>query len=64
MDRGVDPASPEVQAMARRWKEKVEEFTGGDPGIAASLNKVYAEPGMKERYAGGQAMWCERHFSW
>src|SRR5262249_7899432 len=58
MDRGVDPASDEVQAMAKRCDEKVLEFTGGDPGVMASLTKMYQEkPQMKEQYPGGAAVW-------
>ena len=41
MERGDDPASEPVQALARRWKELVNEFTGGDPGIHASLTQMY-----------------------
>ena len=33
MDKGTDPTAPEVQAMARRWMDLVNAFTGGDPGI-------------------------------
>ncbi|HEY8429175.1 MAG TPA: MerR family transcriptional regulator [Sandaracinaceae bacterium] len=49
-DRGTDPADPEVQALARRWRELIEAFTGGDPGIRRSLETMYAnEPGMREQ---------------
>ena len=43
MDRGTDPADERVQALARRWKELVEEFTGGDPGIAKSVGRMWQE---------------------
>jgi len=43
MDRGTDPADERVQRLARRWKELVEEFTGGDPGITKSLGRMYQE---------------------
>lgn len=47
MDKGADPASPEVQRLARRWRELVDLFTGGDPGIEASLKKLHqGEPQM------------------
>lgn len=50
MEKGTDPASETVQALARRWKELIEAFTGGDPGVAASLGKMYEqEPAMRER---------------
>jgi hypothetical protein len=41
MDRGTDAADPRVQALARRWQGLIDEFTGGNPGIAASLQKMY-----------------------
>ncbi|MFL6234250.1 MAG: MerR family transcriptional regulator [Thermoanaerobaculia bacterium] len=43
MDRGTDPADERVQALARRWKELVEEFTGGDPGITKSVGRMWQE---------------------
>lgn len=43
MDRGTDPADPRVQALAARWKGLVEEFTGGDAGIRASLDTLYRD---------------------
>ncbi|MGH9833328.1 MAG: TipAS antibiotic-recognition domain-containing protein [Blastocatellia bacterium] len=42
-----DPASEKVQALATRWSELIEAFTGGDPGIEQSLRNLYA----------GQANW-------
>lgn len=41
MDKGTDPADERVQALARRWKELVEELTGGDPGITKSLGNLW-----------------------
>lgn len=49
MARGTSEADPEVQALVRRWKELVEEFTGGDPGIARGLRDMYAnEPEVRQ----------------
>ena len=45
MAAGTDPADPKVQALAKRWKDLVETFTGGDPGIAASLGNLWKERG-------------------
>ena len=44
MDAGTDPADPKRKPWPRSgWRRK--EFTGGDPGIAASLKKMYeSEP--------------------
>lgn len=41
MDAGTAPVDPQAQALARRWFGLVREFTGGDPGIFQSLNKMY-----------------------
>ena len=41
MDAGVDPASPEAKPLAERWLALVMGFTGGDPGIFASLKAMY-----------------------
>jgi DNA-binding transcriptional MerR regulator len=42
---GTPVTDPKVQALARRWKELVESFTGGDPGISKSLGKLWKEKG-------------------
>jgi hypothetical protein len=39
--QGTDPAEPRVQELAARWRQLVEQFTGGDPGIASSLRAYY-----------------------
>ena len=50
MEKGTDPASATVQDLARRWKELLREFTGGNPGIQQGLNKMYAEePEVRSR---------------
>jgi len=41
----VDPTSPEILAIARRWKALVEEFTGGDPKIAQAVKTMYEHEG-------------------
>ena len=45
MDRGTDPADARVQALARRWTDKVHECTGGDPGIEQNLKRLWEEQG-------------------
>jgi DNA-binding transcriptional MerR regulator len=48
--KGTDPTSETVQALARRWRELIEEFTGGDAGIEASLRNMYGqEPQMRQQ---------------
>ena len=39
--RDVDPAAPEAQAVGDRAGELIQMFTGGDPGIAQSLQRMY-----------------------
>src|SRR3954468_9954539 len=41
MEAGTDPADPRVQALAAHWMELVEAFTGGNPGIAASVGQMW-----------------------
>jgi DNA-binding transcriptional MerR regulator len=47
LERGTPPGAPAAQALARRWRDligrTVAGFTGGDPGIAASLDRLYTE---------------------
>lgn len=45
MEKGADPAAEPVQALARKAKSLIQEFTGGDPGIARSLKKMYQQEG-------------------
>jgi DNA-binding transcriptional MerR regulator len=43
LEKGSSPESPEVQALARRWKELVNLFTGGDSGITRSAERYYGK---------------------
>jgi MerR family transcriptional regulator, thiopeptide resistance regulator len=47
IDRGTAVDAPAAQSLARRWRELTQRtiggFTGGDPGIKASLDRLYAE---------------------
>jgi DNA-binding transcriptional MerR regulator len=43
MVAGTDPADERVQRLARRWMELVEEFTGGDAGVARSVGKMWQQ---------------------
>lgn len=38
-----DPAGARAQALAARWSELIERFTGGDAGIAHNLRRLYAD---------------------
>jgi MerR family transcriptional regulator, thiopeptide resistance regulator len=43
MEAGTDPSSERVQVLARRWMGLVNEFTGGDPGIARSVGAMWRQ---------------------
>jgi DNA-binding transcriptional MerR regulator len=43
MAAGEDPSSPKARELARRWKELVEGFTGGDPEVTQGLGKLWAD---------------------
>jgi DNA-binding transcriptional MerR regulator len=43
MEAGTDPSTERVQALAERSMQLVEEFTGGDAGIARSLGNMYQQ---------------------
>lgn len=50
MRKGTDPASPEVQELAGRWRALIQAFSGGDRGIEASVGRMYrAEPQLAAR---------------
>ena len=49
---GAAPSDPRTQALAARWAALVEQFTGGDPGIHASLNAMYANEGAERASRG------------
>lgn len=43
MEKGTDPASPQVQALARRYQALIHAFTGGDPGIARAAGRMWQQ---------------------
>ena len=51
-EAGVDPGDPEPQALGRRAGELIQMFTGGDPGIAASLQRMYQSQGPEKASRG------------
>ena len=42
---GTDPADPRLDPLVERWTGLIEQFTGGDPGIRASSQKLYETRG-------------------
>lgn len=51
-ERGTDPADPRMQELAQRWTGLIEQFTGGDPAIAKSLQTMYEREGPEEASRG------------
>jgi DNA-binding transcriptional MerR regulator len=45
MAANVDPTSPEILAIAKRWRALVDAFTGGDPKIAQAVTTMYQHEG-------------------
>ena len=43
MDRGVGPAGPEAQELARRWMGLVREFSGGNPEIEKAVKSMWQQ---------------------
>lgn len=41
--RGEDPKSLSARALARRWRELVRSFTGGDAEIHRGLNRLWSD---------------------
>ena len=51
----TDPADPRVQALADRWQALIQAFTGGDPGITASLKRMYDQEGAPKASRGAMS---------
>ena len=51
-ENGTDPADPRVQGLIERWQALIQAFTGGDPGITASLKRMYSEQGAEQASRG------------
>ena len=45
MEKGTDPSSETIQALARKSRSLILEFSGGDPGIEQSLRNMYRQEG-------------------
>jgi DNA-binding transcriptional MerR regulator len=52
MDKGTDPADPRLRPIGERSRELLEMFTGGDPGIQASLKRMYETEGPEKASRG------------
>ncbi len=51
-DRGTDPSDPRMGELAARWQGLVEQFTGGDPAIRESLQRMYEQEGPQPSSRG------------
>ena len=49
---GTDPADPRLTPLVERWNALIEQFTGGDPGIRASLQRLYDAEGPERASHG------------
>ena len=49
---GTDPTDPRMLELAGRWRELIEQFTGGDEGIRESLGRMYREQGVQTASRG------------
>jgi MerR family transcriptional regulator, thiopeptide resistance regulator len=52
MENGTDPADPRLRPIGDRSRELIEMFTGGDPGIQASLKTMYETEGPEKASRG------------
>jgi DNA-binding transcriptional MerR regulator len=49
---GTDPADPKLDPLVARWTGLIRQFTGGDPGIKASLQRMYDTEGAERASQG------------
>ncbi|MCA9690326.1 MAG: MerR family transcriptional regulator [Myxococcales bacterium] len=51
VEAGLDPKSEEARAIEAAWSGLLAQFTGGNPGIQASMQRAYKEnPGAYEQF--------------
>ena len=49
---GTDPGDPRLDPLVEQWQALIEAFTGGDPGIRASLQRMYEQEGTAKASRG------------
>jgi len=54
-EAGTDPADPKLAPLLDRWQALIQAFTGGDPGITASLKRMYSEQGAEHASRGAMS---------
>ena len=47
MAKGTHPASEAMQVIVQKWQSLIQQFTGGDAGIASSLQSMYQQEGVE-----------------
>jgi DNA-binding transcriptional MerR regulator len=52
LDQGTDPADPKLRPIGERSRALLLMFTGGDPGIEASLKRMYETEGPQKASRG------------
>ena len=58
MEKGSDPASAYVQELAKRWRELLDSFSGGDKAIERATGKMYAEnPDLQKQFGLSAEIW-------
>jgi DNA-binding transcriptional MerR regulator len=50
--KGTDPSDPRVQELVAKWQDLISQFTGGDPAIRESLQKMYETEGVERSSQG------------
>jgi MerR family transcriptional regulator, thiopeptide resistance regulator len=67
MNAGADPTSPEILAIALRWKALEDEMTGGDPGISSAIRIMYERRPVPGRHGpaptGDMYLYMDRAFA-
>lgn len=49
---GTDPRAPRMAELARRWRNLIRQFTGGDEAIGRSLATMYEQEGPRAASRG------------
>jgi MerR family transcriptional regulator, thiopeptide resistance regulator len=52
LEAGTDPSDPRAQALLARHEQLIEAFTGGNPEIRGSLQRMYDEQGPEKASRG------------
>jgi len=51
-EAGTDPGDPKMQELAGRWQGLIDAFTGGDPEMFKSLQRMYEDQGPEKASRG------------